>query len=289
MTAVLAQPWISSGLLDRRRHSNTSYGPGDLAHFMSDYHMSLKPETDAMLVNGSTHHIDPVQTQAMHAGMTAMPIGIDMNGMSTASMVPNTMAFCDNTMAVDTMSFTNPYNLATSFNASMPNMNQMDQMHNWATYGSMPMAPINTVNIRSNSLSSLASLESCAPHIKAEEELSPMQPTQMFFNTPPYSQGESSSPASSEDIKISNFSTDVDTLMKAIQAKVKQPSQPNEQPSPPSSPERICPIKPRKRYQCSLPDCNKSFYQKTHLEIHTRAHTGVKPFVSTQHLMSIAI
>jgi uncharacterized Zn-finger protein len=38
--------------------------------------------------------------------------------------------------------------------------------------------------------------------------------------------------------------------------------------------------KPRKRYQCHMPDCNKSFYQKTHLEIHIRAHTGAKPFVS---------
>jgi uncharacterized Zn-finger protein len=38
--------------------------------------------------------------------------------------------------------------------------------------------------------------------------------------------------------------------------------------------------KTRKRYQCSMPGCHKSFFQKTHLEIHTRAHTGVKPFVS---------
>jgi len=29
-----------------------------------------------------------------------------------------------------------------------------------------------------------------------------------------------------------------------------------------------------------MPDCNKSFFQKTHLEIHIRAHTGAKPFVS---------
>jgi uncharacterized Zn-finger protein len=29
-----------------------------------------------------------------------------------------------------------------------------------------------------------------------------------------------------------------------------------------------------------MPGCNKSFYQKTHLEIHVRAHTGAKPFVS---------
>ncbi|KAI9836691.1 MAG: hypothetical protein M1819_001327 [Sarea resinae] len=38
--------------------------------------------------------------------------------------------------------------------------------------------------------------------------------------------------------------------------------------------------KAKKRYQCEVPGCYKSFYQKTHLEIHTRAHTGFKPFVS---------
>jgi hypothetical protein len=89
-----------------------------------------------------------------------------------------------------------------------------------------------------------------------------------------------------------SFSTDVDCLMKAIQSKQKT--------SPPSSPKvvpattghiqhRVDPSqvqltadgrnKARKRYHCSIPGCNKSFYQKTHLEIHTRAHTGVKPFV----------
>lgn len=35
----------------------------------------------------------------------------------------------------------------------------------------------------------------------------------------------------------------------------------------------------KKRYSCNLPNCGKSFYQKTHLEIHIRAHTGVKPYV----------
>jgi uncharacterized Zn-finger protein len=37
--------------------------------------------------------------------------------------------------------------------------------------------------------------------------------------------------------------------------------------------------KPRKRYECMMPECNKSFFQKTHLDIHVRAHTGLKPFV----------
>jgi len=37
--------------------------------------------------------------------------------------------------------------------------------------------------------------------------------------------------------------------------------------------------RPRKRYLCTISGCGKAFYQKTHLEIHTRAHTGVKPFL----------
>ena len=34
-----------------------------------------------------------------------------------------------------------------------------------------------------------------------------------------------------------------------------------------------------KKYQCHAPSCTKLFFQKTHLEIHMRAHTGYKPFV----------
>jgi hypothetical protein len=119
-----------------------------------------------------------------------------------------------------------------------------------------------------------------------------------------------------------NFATDVDTLMKAIQKKSSkkeqaqaqqplpafQPVQQIQQPyvqerapmayqnaysNPYATPEKVTPIeaeeqktplvanqKPKKRYECEIPGCTKSFYQKTHLEIHTRAHTGDKPFVS---------
>ena len=88
--------------------------------------------------------------------------------------------------------------------------------------------------------------------------------------------------------------TDVDSLMRAIQTKVKK-SMPQPHPSiasdsssdsassDSSSPsvrntDRRC-SKARRRYPCKMPACTKVFTQKTHLEIHTRAHTGYKPYV----------
>lgn len=86
------------------------------------------------------------------------------------------------------------------------------------------------------------------------------------------------------------FDTEVDTLMKAIQSRsvplrsevehvpllrrwdLSQDSQDYYETNGQRS---------RKRYECTFPQCHKSFLQKTHLEIHLRAHTGHKPFFCT--------
>lgn len=85
------------------------------------------------------------------------------------------------------------------------------------------------------------------------------------------------------------FSTEVDVLMRAIQSKQKdsEPSTPAPIPEPQQKvvqPESR--TKLRKKYHCTMPGCHKSFFQKTHLEIHVRAHTGAKPFVSIPFLQS---
>ncbi|KAE8360053.1 hypothetical protein BDV27DRAFT_149031 [Aspergillus caelatus] len=102
------------------------------------------------------------------------------------------------------------------------------------------------------------------------------------------------------------FTTEVDILMKAIQSRTSvQP--PNIQSLPPlqqlthrgghgypqtfslhSSGNTRCTMMAeeaqsrsgkKRKYICTLPHCGKSFAQKTHLDIHTRAHTGDKPFI----------
>ncbi|PVH68444.1 hypothetical protein DL98DRAFT_542407 [Cadophora sp. DSE1049] len=153
-----------------------------------------------------------------------------------------------------------------------------------------------------------------SPPIKAEPiKAEPMWPTPT--NAPVFHSNDvKTSPTSSQAQEI-NFETEVDTLMKAIQAKEQ-----TTQPQAASSAEQIGPVvgafhpassaqatsqigvyasreetkyklthstlqeessspkNPKKRYQCTIANCNKSFYQKTHLDIHERAHTGVKPY-----------
>lgn len=105
------------------------------------------------------------------------------------------------------------------------------------------------------------------------ESSSPLPPTSMFHDHSYATEFERSTSEQTEGSSVS-FTTDIDTLMRAIQAKktTTPPSQESKQEEGRNS------QKSRKRYQCSIANCNKSFFQKTHLDIHIRAHTGAKPF-----------
>lgn len=94
-----------------------------------------------------------------------------------------------------------------------------------------------------------------------------------------------------------NFETDVDELMKAIQTQAEKEAV-TQGPTPVSTPrmdDACSPVsphdmgsaaaadeKPKKKWVCDGPNCNKSFIQKTHLDIHRRTHTGAKPYVCTR-------
>ena len=157
-------------------------------------------------------------------------------------------------------------------------------------------------------------LHSHSPPIKSETQWNP--PT----SSPSYGSNNTKDVSPITPANGSNeitFKTSVDTLMKAIQTK-SQNSQP--QKSSPKELSRPVVGAPRphsykhdnsqdvvhrhlgevklklthddhqdgagrskddkKRYVCTIADCSKSFFQKTHLDIHERSHTGDKPYVS---------
>lgn len=161
--------------------------------------------------------------------------------------------------------------------------------------GYMADVPQNVSYARSSLIQQIPAHQEGRPTFPTDSKsvsTSPLQSSSPFHGSSYGTELERSRSEPTEGTGI-NFVTDVDTLMKAIQAK---------QPESPQAPQankvrqllelRIHPLmhsqedgekpsqKPRKRYQCNMAGCNKSFYQKTHLEIHIRAHTGAKPFVS---------
>ncbi|TKX25482.1 zinc-finger double domain-containing protein 1 [Elsinoe australis] len=159
-----------------------------------------------------------------------------------------------------------------SFDAPMP----------WSAVDAAPAPPLAPcyVSTRRDSMPimrhqhNIASQYPPTPFIKPEVE-SPMMPQSSYDSSNYSSQAEGYSPASDDDALSSSFATDIDTLMKVVQAKSTDDStaQKTVQRTV-SSPTRVT----KKKYHCSSGGCTKSFMQKTHLDIHLRSHTGIKPF-----------
>lgn len=226
---------------------------------------------------------NPPTSRAFQATSTHMDINMPL---FSAHPLTTSVPYQSGAFAFESLSV-NPYNMQQTFPVSYPS-----GLPHAASYpGSTDIQSLPAVREARNGFA----VGRTTPPVKTEAS-SPIQPSHLY-DTAQYNEDYKPTNTDSTDNNGVNFSTDVDTLMKAIQAKLNPAPQP--QPQPPKvrnlSHHEIREVegssslqeedakptqKPKKRYQCSMPGCNKSFYQKTHLEIHTRAHTGIKPFVS---------
>ncbi|TKA69917.1 hypothetical protein B0A55_07637, partial [Friedmanniomyces simplex] len=257
MTMVMA-PINPSDLL-RRRLSQPQYDTLDMTGLMSQFNIPFRP--DAAATPMSMPYLQDHQPQQP---ASILPFPPQQNQLYNNALMP-VISMPDESV------FAESYNLSEDFlGASFGCLG-------WPAVTTMPpsLPPQSTI-IRDDSYNSI----NCEPHIKSED-MSPVIPCQIFGDTGAYmsSPDRSTSPDSSDESKPAVFSTDIDVLMRAIQAK----SQPAEHREHEKSEPRVPTLsKVKKRYECEVAGCGKAFTQKTHLEIHTRAHTGSKPFACSE-------
>lgn len=200
---------------------------------------------------------------------------IDLTGTLFSNPLQPHIPFQDGAYGFETLSV-NPYTTQQQIPVTYP----PPQLQHAATFPSTIDLSNSMPHVR-EARNSVSGISHRSPSVKSEE-YSPVQPSQLF-NDPSAMDEYRTAASSDSENSGATFHTAVDVLMKAIQSKSTKSSPRQQQPvkapviAPPEPPKPT--QKARKRYQCSIPDCHKSFYQKTHLEIHTRAHTGVKPFV----------
>ncbi|KAF1851143.1 uncharacterized protein K460DRAFT_28466 [Cucurbitaria berberidis CBS 394.84] len=230
-------------LWQQRREPPTHYSTMHLAGLMPSYDASRGVTAPPVSRNfqPTTTHMD-----------INMPL-FSTNGLTTS--VP----FQSGAFAFDPIS-TNPYNM------QQPSFYTSNNLHN-VSYARVPeVQPLPAVQGAGNTF-----MVDRIPIVKCESS-SPVQSNPLFNHTSYATECKRSSSEPSERSSI-NFVTDVDTLMKAIQAK-----QTNAPLREDSKEEPKVSKKPKKRYECHMSNCDKTFSQKTHLAIHIRAHTGAKPF-----------
>ena len=262
MAAVL--PANHSSALLQRRLSQIQYNSVDTSGMMSNFNTAFRPYDAAAFAAASASASLPLLRNMQRQNMAMYPPSMAPSDMFLPSSLPEAPM-----LGVADTSFADAYTMAGTFGG--PSFGtfgwpmESNMMHSYAPQGHVS---------RDLSYSSSDS----DTYIKSEEH-SPIHPSQLHHHSNLYTMTpECTSPLdSSDDSKPTVFATDIDTLMKAIQAKTEPAEQRQRARGRPSDTQD--PSKGKKRYQCDVEGCEKAFYQKTHLDIHTRAHTGVKPFV----------
>ncbi|KAF1967035.1 zinc finger protein-like protein OZF [Bimuria novae-zelandiae CBS 107.79] len=236
------------GIWQQRTDEHVHFPNLNMSDFISSYDASHRSVTNPPVSR-------PFQSTSSHMDIHGLP-------MFSAPAMTTSVPYQSGAFAFDSLA-TNPYNIEQTYPVNYPTaMTQSVSYPGAADIQSLPMVR----SVRNGFTSIRTSV------VKSESN-SPIQSHQGFADVP-FGEGHKRSTSEPSEGSGSAFATHVDTLMKAIQAKEaaatgKEPTKGDE-----TKPGRRAP----KRYVCSIPDCGKAFYQKTHLDIHRRAHTGDKPF-----------
>ncbi|KAK1821573.1 DNA-binding transcription factor [Friedmanniomyces endolithicus] len=254
--AMVMGPRHPGDLLRRRLSQPHYYNPLDTTDLMSHLNMPFHPEVAAI----------PMPVPYLQDQRSQQHIVPHYNQLAPSQLYNN--AFMQDIALADGAA------LAESYNISETLLGARFGCLSWPAVTTLPpsLSPRSTVIRHDNHNST-----NHEPYIKSED-MSPVMPFAVLGEVSNIKSSPDSSrySDSSEEAKHAAFSTDIDVLMRAIQAQ-SQSTDPRQRET--SKPRVPISSKLNQRYQCNLSGCGKAFTQKTHLEIHTGSHTGEKPFI----------
>ncbi|KAJ5825502.1 hypothetical protein N7474_002640 [Penicillium riverlandense] len=237
-------------------------------------------------------------------------VGAFANRRPMDSSLGHNFPFYSHPTAPYSLPYQAPSHAAYSFGHSLGHHQHSDPYHTYFVPGQQPINPQPLrLSSQSQALPSLPEIRPAKNAINHIAKTSPESlpgPQASGLSSPGHHGKDASAEgAAAQDngrpASHAGFSTGIDILMKAIQCQ--GPPAPSHQslpplpnlpppvmhgyaavyPMPSTAPPRYLPYEgsgsKKRKYTCTLPNCGKSFAQKTHLEIHTRAHTGDKPFI----------
>lgn len=248
--------------------------------FLPDYNINFRPMSfseSQPVTNMQIQHIPANNNTYLELERYSTNMSMDAFGDFNGSAMPaNSMSFSANPLTLDT-SFDSMYTYPMSFNTvALSDHVPANSSVSWPSSIDYAATAVPAQDdMRRDSLGSTLSI---SPVIKSEEPVS-VQMSQISQDAGVFSSQDAPSPVETDDGSAPSFSTDIDTLMRTIQTNFDTDQENQETKSKAYSRPIAISSKSKKRYECIFPDCHKCFYQKTHLEIHTRAHTGAKPFI----------